>query len=72
LNPLIKSEGGADSKPLQRNVLRLRGGPSARRVVIKPPELGRVLAAWPTLPEHLKQAILAIVSTAPPAADSAG
>lgn len=29
-----------------------------------PPELAKVVSAWPTLPDHIRQAILALISTA--------
>jgi hypothetical protein len=29
-----------------------------------PPDLARVVAVWPALPEHIKAAVLALVATA--------
>jgi len=45
-----------------------RNSPLAAAPVL-PPELAGVVTAWPTLPEHIKAAVLALVATARPGTD---
>ena len=38
-----------------------------RKSEVADPELARVIESWPTLPEHIRAAVLALIQTAQPA-----
>ncbi len=63
-NPLIKRGGYSGHKDNDDKGLR----PFSRDAVFSfaiNPELGRVVAAWPSLPEHIRAAILMLVLNMP-------
>lgn len=62
LGKLARDDAGA----LPRNDLRPEAGPACTPLAQIGPDLARVVTAWPQLPEHIKAAVLALISTAGP------
>ncbi len=62
-NPLIKSQTSARHKSLIHHEKGREASNVALSLPYAPPDLAQVVDAWPTLPEVIRAAILALVQT---------